>query len=138
MMDATWAEDHGYSYVACSRCGWRGMSDGPSCEGRCADTDRVVECDDCGEEGDDCSCEKCAICDEKVTSKWGDTCRCNPGPHIETFWRSTTHVARKADATFRVNPGDTYRRTVRGGYIKGGPRWMRSIKIVMKRAPKAS
>jgi hypothetical protein len=62
--------------------------------------------------------------------------------HYEhTFTHSRVHVARKEHSNGRIQPGDTYRRTVRGGYIsacteypEGGPRWLTVHKTLIKKA----
>ena len=48
----------------------------------------------------------------------------------ETLYRSTVQIARKAYPG--INPGDTYRRTVTGGYTKGGPRWLTVRRTLVK------
>jgi hypothetical protein len=64
---------------------------------------------------------------------------------IETFSHVTVHVARIAHRNGYIQPGDTYRRMVYGGYIgpcreypKGGPRWLRVYKLLVKRAEEAA
>jgi len=72
---------------------------------------------------------------------WEDT-----SAHYEaTMSRSTVHVARKEHLGGQIQPGDTYRRTVTGGYIsacaeypEGGPRWLEVRKSLVKRAEVAA
>jgi len=61
--------------------------------------------------------------------------------YVQTLSRKTTHVARKEHSGGYIQPGDTYRRHVTGGYIsaceeypEGGPRWMTIYKELIKKA----
>ena len=125
-MDRDWADDHGYQHITCSRCGWSGWSDGPSCEGACADREEShgKACGECGEYGDNCQCERCAECGETR-----DDCECEFFA-VETLRRFKTHTARRDHKDGKVKADDRYVETVLGGYYEGGPRWMTRSKRV--------
>jgi hypothetical protein len=117
MIDRDWLDDHGYQRIHCSACGWSGWTDS-GCEG-CPDDD-----------------EEDPIPDEEREIEDAE---------VETFSRFTVHVARIAHRNGYIQPGDTYRRTVYGGYIgpcrdypEGGPRWLRVVKTLVKRAEEAA
>jgi hypothetical protein len=68
-----------------------------------------------------------AVADFHAEEEWADT----EAHYVQTLSHSRTHVARKEHAAGTIQPGDTYRRSVTGGYIsaceeypEGGPRWM--------------
>lgn len=109
---------------------------------------RPDDCEVCGK-WDGCDCEECDQCGCDARN-----CGCEVDPEdiedpedaeVETFSRFTVHVARQEHSGGRIKPGDTYRRTVYGGYIgpcrdypEGGPRWLRVVKTLVKRAEEAA
>ena len=108
---------------------------------------RPDDCQICGK-WDGCDCEPCDTCEEDARN-----CECVVpveqreifDAEIQTFSRSTVHVARIAHRNGYIQPGDTYRRTVYGGYIgpcrdypEGGPRWLKVQKRLIKRAEEAA
>ena len=84
-----------------------------------------------------CGAMDCRACRGSAADEWADT-----EAHYEhTFTHSRVHVARKEHSKGRIQPGDTYQRTVRGGYIsaceeypEGGPRWLTVYKKLIKKA----
>ena len=78
-----------------------------------------------------------AVAEFHPYEEWSDT-----GAHyVTTMTRSRVHVARIAHSGGRIQPGDTYRRSIVGGYIsaceqypEGGPRWLEVRKSLIKRA----
>jgi hypothetical protein len=130
----TWAEAHGYHYFKCRACGWSGQTDGDGCE-VCPSDDDVETCDHCEKETSECECWSCEDCDEKNDDDDRHCSHCEKGRSYQTMSRSTVHVARKAHKTYGqpINPGDTYRRTVTGGYKVDGPRWLTVSRTLLKR-----
>jgi hypothetical protein len=126
-----------------------GAYDCYACRGESALRYRAWEAAGCPEP------ENCA-CGEEKDWETGECPDCGETPDPEnitdpeaaevcTTVLSTTHVARKEHVEVyggRIQPGDTYRRTVYMGYIgpcrdfpEGGPRWLRVSKRLISRAP---
>lgn len=129
MASAQWLDDHGYRHIRC-RCGWSGWTDG-GCEG-CPSPE---VCDSCGEEESDCQCYQCEKCDDKHSADESSCPSCGEGHTYQTLKRVTVQKARKVYALpgCTINPGDTYRRTVTGGYTTNGPRWLSVTRTLLKR-----
>jgi hypothetical protein len=101
-----------YQHIRCHVCGWKGWSDGPSCEGQCAD--EAME----------------AMADAENAEEEGDT-RC-------TLRSYKYHTARKTyneGKTNEVRPGDRYQRQVEGGYEVNGPRWLHVTRVRVTKGP---
>jgi len=86
----------------------------------------------------DCrACRGSAADDYMREEEWSNT----EDHYVQTLSRSAVHVARKEHLGGEIQPGDTYRRYVTGGYIsaceeypEGGPRWMTIRKKLIKKA----
>jgi len=140
------ADRYGYERCGCGKCGWTGWSDTGVPECGCDEEGKCVEC---GEHEDECKCIHCAECGElmeyKGYSRYGierdredyECPHCEfGGVHPDTVTvKSTVHVARKSHSS-RIEAGDTYRRVVRMGHYKDGPRWMEIHKSLIKKGSK--
>jgi len=129
---------HGYEYVTCPRCGWKGYTDTGVCEGDgcyygSGRTGREEHCDKCGREltDDRWGAHKAhSVVDQTLC----EDCACEDGVCHETKSVTTYHTARRDHADGRVKKGDRYRRTVDMGYVVGGGRWLTTYKRVVRPA----
>ena len=79
-----------------------------------------------------CFAGKVWLADDPVHEK---TCSvCERGALVETLAETRIHRARKEHAGGLIQPGDTYRREVYGGYEVGGPRWLKTQISLIKKA----
>jgi hypothetical protein len=135
-MDLSTAERYGYQHISCHVCGWKGWSDGPQCEGRCADEAeaRREYCDGCGREFGDPRWGEVQKSDTVEKGSLCEDCASEDGVSHHTTTKVSHHVARKDHKDGRVKRGDHYEKVVKMGYVVGGGRWLRSSKRVVEPA----
>jgi RecJ-like exonuclease len=129
----------------CPHCAGNGYVKGTEIWGREPDrcggyTMEVMDARSCPHcNGDGYTLKECHECGEKYDHGESECPHCGTGDKRETLRTSTVHVARKAHNTpstrAEIRPGDTYRRTVSGGYVEGGGRWMDVRKTRLEKGP---
>jgi len=80
----------------------------------------------------------CRECGARYCPEEPECPECGMGHTHDTLYQSRVHVARKthnAGTDREIRPGDTYRRSVWGGYYEEGPRWMTIRKTRLEKGP---